>query len=92
MIENDLVINRMEVELDEECLKVLALHQPVALDDMADKAWAMIHGSLDALVRMDAGLARKIGMLDGETRKEYLELHVSFRRNVKTQRQESVHL
>jgi phosphate transport system protein len=32
VIEHDQDIDRMEVELEEECLKVLALHQPVAVD------------------------------------------------------------
>ncbi len=32
VIEGDDVIDRLEVELEEDCLKVLALHQPVAVD------------------------------------------------------------
>jgi len=32
VIENDLDIDQMEVDLEEECLKVLVLHQPVAID------------------------------------------------------------
>ncbi len=32
VIDNDDQINRLEVDLEEECLKVLALHQPVAND------------------------------------------------------------
>ena len=32
VVDNDAQVNRMEVELEEECLKVLALHQPVAND------------------------------------------------------------
>ena len=32
IIENDIVIDRQEVEIEEECLKTLALHQPVAID------------------------------------------------------------
>jgi phosphate transport system protein len=32
VIEGDKEIDTMEVELEEECLKVLALHQPVAID------------------------------------------------------------
>jgi len=32
VIDNDVVIDHMEVELEEECLKALALHQPVAID------------------------------------------------------------
>ncbi|HSG29869.1 MAG TPA: PhoU domain-containing protein, partial [Candidatus Krumholzibacterium sp.] len=32
VIDGDPDIDRMEVELEEDCLKVLALHQPVAID------------------------------------------------------------
>ena len=32
VIDGDPEIDRMEVELEEECLKILALHQPVAID------------------------------------------------------------
>ncbi|MDH4008970.1 MAG: phosphate transport system regulatory protein PhoU, partial [Desulfuromonadales bacterium] len=32
VVDNDAQVNRMEVELEEECLKILALHQPVAND------------------------------------------------------------
>ena len=32
IIEKDLIIDEEEVEVEEECLKVLALHQPVAVD------------------------------------------------------------
>ena len=32
VIETDIEIDRMEVDVEEECLKILALHQPVAID------------------------------------------------------------
>lgn len=32
VIDNDKVIDQLEVELEEDCLKILALHQPVAID------------------------------------------------------------
>ena len=32
VIETDTVIDRLEIEVEEECLKILALHQPVAVD------------------------------------------------------------
>ncbi len=104
VIDNDFEVDRMEVELEEECLKVLALHQPVAVDlrfivailkinadlerigdlavniaertmylaqrprveiefdyrEMARKAEKMVEKSLDALVNMDADLAREV--------------------------------
>jgi phosphate transport system protein len=32
VIDDDTIIDKMEVDVEEECLKVLALHQPVAVD------------------------------------------------------------
>ncbi len=32
VIDNDKEIDFREIELEEECLKILALHQPVAID------------------------------------------------------------
>jgi phosphate transport system protein len=111
IINSDRAVDLTEVDIEEECLKVMALHQPVASDLrfiaaalkingdlerigdlsvniaeravflssrdalaqppinlglMADKVQAMLHQSLDALVNMDAQLARHIGALDDE--------------------------
>ena len=104
VIDGDSDIDQVEVDVEEECLKILALHQPVANDlrliiailkinndlerigdlavnvaeravylstqdtvelpfdfnDMAQKAQAMLKGSLDALVQGDTLLARKV--------------------------------
>ena len=110
VIEHDYMIDEKEVEVEEECLKILALHQPVAIDlrfiiavlkinsdlervgdlavnvaehakvlstqppageppdfaKMARKALSMLNRSLDALVNMDANLARKVCKEDDE--------------------------
>ena len=102
VIEGDCQINQKENQIEEECLKILALHQPVAADlrfiisvlkvnndlerigdlavniaeravylsaheplkatlnfpRMADGARKMVRKSLDALIGMDANLAR----------------------------------
>lgn len=103
-------IDRKEVEVEEECLKVLALHQPVAADlrfivamlkvnndlermgdlavsvaerasylasqpplsvrldftTMGDLVRGMVRDALDAVVRMDADLARAVWSRDDE--------------------------
>jgi phosphate transport system protein len=103
-------IDKAEVEIEEECLKILALHQPVAVDlrfisavikinndlerigdeavniaqrgenisrrppvsvpfdfsEMTSKAEAMLKGSLDSLVRLDADLAYSVLLQDDE--------------------------
>ena len=105
VIKADMEIDHTEVDIEEECLKTLALHQPVASDlrfiiailkinsdlerigdlavniaeqvaflpeilppvpssldfsIMAGKAQQMVKKSLDALVNLDAGLAREV--------------------------------
>ncbi len=112
VIEEDVSTDQMEVEVEEECLKILALHQPVAIDlrfivavlkinndlerigdlavniaeraaflasrnhdglvtlfdfeEMAAKTQAMLKLSLDALVNVDADLARDVCAADDE--------------------------
>ena len=110
VIEGDNAIDQKENQIEEECLKLLALHQPVAADlrfiisalkvnndlerigdlaaniaeravylssheplqaalnfpRMADGARKMVRKSLDALVGMDANLARIVLTMDDE--------------------------
>ncbi len=110
VIEGDNAIDQKENQIEEECLKLLALHQPVAADlrfiisalkvnndlerigdlaaniaeralylssheplqatlnfpRMADGARNMVRKSLDALIQMDAELARVVLTLDDE--------------------------
>jgi phosphate transport system protein len=110
IIEADREIDALEVEMEEECLKILALYQPVAVDlrfisaiikinndlerigdeavniaervetiskrppveipfdftIMAERTEAMLKGSLDAMVNLDADLAYKICLMDDE--------------------------
>ena len=110
VIAADSDVDRMEVELEEDCLKVLALHQPVAVDlrfivailkinndlerigdcaakiaqraktlascseaehpfdlgEMAQRAWSMVHDSLEALVQTDTARAQRVRAADAE--------------------------
>lgn len=110
LIESDEKVDALEVDVEEECLKVLALHQPVAIDlrfivavlkinsdlerigdvsvNMAERALllgekvfpelnmdllamariveGMLRDCLDALVRLDSALARKVRNSDDE--------------------------
>ncbi len=127
VIESDPQIDIAEVELEEECLQILALHQPVAIDlrfivavlkinsdlerigdlavniaeravflaghrvsgvvfdfeTMAHRAQQMVKQSLDALVNMDAELARQVGPMDDEVdamnRQMYEEVRAGMR-------------
>ena len=108
IIKNDIEIDDREVELEEECLKIMALYQPVASDlrflvamlkinndverigdeavniaervltiskqircefffdysEMADAAKIMLKKALDAMVEVDADLAREVVSMD----------------------------
>jgi len=110
VIRRDLEIDQSEIDVEEECLKLLALYQPVAIDlrflvavlkmnndlerigdlavniaqralflnrqlpievpfdlnGLAEKTQTMFRLSLDALVNLDAGLARKVCAMDDE--------------------------
>lgn len=50
---NDVEIDRMEVEVEEECLKILALYQPVA----ADLRLVVSVLKIDPAIRLPDGLA-----------------------------------
>jgi phosphate transport system protein len=110
VMDGDTLVDHQEVAIEEECLKVLALHQPVAHDlrflvsilklnhtlerigdlavniakrakalagqphidvpidftPIAEKAQAMLHKSLDALINADLNMARQVGDADDE--------------------------
>jgi phosphate transport system protein len=110
VVEADRTIDNLEVEVEEDCLKILALHQPVAIDlrfivtamkinndlervgdlavNIAERAIAlgtdypadlpidfeamaevtkrMVKLSLDALINLDADLAREVCRMDDE--------------------------
>lgn len=128
VIDGDNEIDQLEVELEEECLKILALYQPVAADLrfivatlkinndlervgdlavniseraiylatqkpvnavlnfhlMATRAQTMLTKSLDALVRVDAVLARQVLASDDEVdamnREMYIQIQNAIRK------------
>jgi phosphate transport system protein len=127
VVEGDEEIDQMEVEVEEDCLKILALYQPVAIDlrfvvgvlkinndleRMADhavniarraeylatypnvdlpldleimlqKTQAMVHDSLDALVRQDPVLARRVCASDQEVDQLNRQMHVLIQRQIR---------
>jgi phosphate transport system protein len=110
VIEGDHEIDHFEVEIEEDCLKILALYQPAAIDlryvvgilkmnsdlermgdlavniaersayladkkgtklfldftEMGKKSIAMVKKALDALIKMDAAMAREVCAADDE--------------------------
>ncbi|MCX7847603.1 MAG: phosphate signaling complex protein PhoU [bacterium] len=59
VIEQDNVIDEMEVEVEEECLKILALHQPVAIDLRFIVAVLKMDGDLERLGDIAVHIAKR---------------------------------
>jgi phosphate transport system protein len=122
----DAQIDALEIEVEEECLKILALHQPVAVDLrfivavlkmnndferigdlsvniaertlamkeppppefaahlglMVNKVCAMVNGSLDSLVNIDAALARRVCASDDAVDTFYREMYANVKNGI----------
>lgn len=59
IIEGDIEIDEWEVELEEECLKVLALHQPVAIDLRVIVAVLKINNDLERIGDFASDIAER---------------------------------
>ncbi|MGA2916163.1 MAG: phosphate signaling complex protein PhoU [Sedimentisphaerales bacterium] len=59
VIDNDIVIDRQEVEVEEECLKTLALHQPVAIDLRFIIAILKINNDLERIGDLAVNIAQR---------------------------------
>lgn len=59
IIEGDVQIDAMEVEVEEECLKVLALHQPVAIDLRFIIAVLKINNDLERIGDLGVNIASR---------------------------------
>jgi phosphate transport system protein len=60
IIMNDFEIDEMEVEVEEECLKVLALHQPVAVDLRFLVAVIKINNDLERIGDQAVNIAQRV--------------------------------
>jgi len=63
LIESDHEINTMEVETEEECLKILALYQPVAVDLRFIIAVIKINNDLERIGDEAANIAERLGVI-----------------------------
>ena len=63
IISTDYEIDEMEVEIEEECLKVLALHQPVAVDLRFITAVIKINNDLERIADEAVNIARGVRYL-----------------------------
>jgi phosphate transport system protein len=62
---NDDEIDRMEVEVEEECLKILALYQPVATDLRFVVAVLKINNDLERMGDLAKNIAKRVSQLAG---------------------------
>jgi phosphate transport system protein len=66
IINTDYEIDEMEVEIEEECLKILALHQPVAVDLRFITAVIKINNDLERIADEAVNIARGVRFLSKE--------------------------
>jgi phosphate transport system protein len=60
VIEGDRKIDRLEVDMEEECLKILALYQPVAIDLRFIIAVLKMNNDLERIGDLAANIARRV--------------------------------
>ena len=65
VLTSDEAIDRMEVELEEECLKILALYQPVAADLRFVIAVLKINNDLERMGDLAKNIAKRVSQLEG---------------------------
>jgi len=70
IIENDARVDRMEVELEEDCLKILALHQPVAIDLRYIVAILKINNDLERIGDLAVNIAERAEYLNAREKVE----------------------
>ncbi len=75
IMSTDFEIDEREVEVEEECLKILALHQPVAVDLRFLTAVIKINNDLERIGDEAVNIGRCVSIM---ARKEPLDLHLGF--------------
>jgi phosphate transport system protein len=76
IIRTDYEIDEMEVEIEEECLKILALHQPVAVDLRFITAVIKINNDLERIADEAVNIARGVSYLSREKQTFYFDFSV----------------
>ncbi len=64
IIRTDHEVDEMEVEIEEECLKIMALHQPVAIDLRFLIAVIKINNDLERIADETVNIAERVATLD----------------------------
>lgn len=66
VIEEDVEVDRLEVEIEEDCLKILALHQPVAIDLRFIVAVLKINNDLERIADLAVNIAERVEIMTGK--------------------------
>ncbi|PLX99628.1 MAG: phosphate transport system regulatory protein PhoU [Desulfuromonas sp.] len=75
IIQKDLEVNQREVELEEDCLKILALHQPVAADLRFIVAVLKINNDLERIGDLAANMAaRTVDLVNNKAKQAPFDL------------------
>ena len=72
VINTDIEIDEMEVEVEEECLKAMALYQPVAVDLRFLVAVIKINNELERIGDQAVNIAERVLVIAKQSRHEYL--------------------
>lgn len=67
VIEQDKLVNEMEVDIEDECLKILALHQPVASDLRFVVTVLKINAELEHISDIAVNIARRIEFMESRS-------------------------
>ncbi|MBN1364759.1 MAG: phosphate signaling complex protein PhoU [Syntrophaceae bacterium] len=80
VIKNDYEIDKMDKEIEEKCIKILALRQPTAIDLRFITTAIKITGHLERIGDMAVNIAEKVVQLNEEPKlKPYIDLpHMSY--------------
>ena len=70
VIQRDIAIDQEEVEVEEECLKILALHQPVAIDLRFIVAVLKINNDLERVGDLSSNIAERAIILSSSVKVE----------------------
>ncbi len=67
IITDDEEVNMMEIDIEEECLKILALHQPVAIDLRFIVAVLKINNDLERIGDLAVNIAERVFKLENQS-------------------------
>ncbi|MFO7749925.1 MAG: phosphate signaling complex protein PhoU [Desulfobacteraceae bacterium] len=71
IIDTDIEIDELEVEIEEDCLKIIALYQPVAIDLRFLIAVVKINNDLERVADLAVNICRRVTTTSGKNFGEY---------------------